>query len=274
MNDMRKYFSDEAQFQRIASEAAFGFSELTCALEELPDGANILEVGSGTGYLAALVSNARPTCRVHAIEPVGSGFSAFEHAMKLIANDYPNVDFSRTTAENFDPGSKKFDLIFSVNVFEHIDNWPSSFEHLCTLLKPTGQMIILCPNYTVPYESHFGIPILGSPKLTRRLFAKRIATVEKTHDAAGLWNSLNFIKSTQLSEQSRKSGAEVEFDRAIMTRMFRRLLTDPQFSERQGAIASVAKLAFRLGAGGLLCKLPVRFAPYMKAHVALAKDPH
>lgn len=272
MTEMRKYFDDDSQYRRIASEAAFGFSELSDELHRLPAGGHVLEVGSGTGFLAAKVSRACPACHVHAIEPLGSGFSAFEHAMKQIAHDHPNVSLARSTAEDYDPSGTQFDLIYSINVFEHIIDWRAAFGRLCDMLTPNGQMIILCPNYTVPYESHFGIPMIGGPRLTKRLFSARIKHVEKTCDAEGLWDSLNFIKSTQLAQAARDKGVTLQFDRTIMTRMFRRLTTDAEFSERQGAIAGIARGMFRFGLGSVLDISPVRCLPYMKARVSLTRD--
>ena len=275
MTDLGAYFSDQAQYQRLLAEAEFGFSEISPHLATLPANADVLEIGSGTGVLSAMIADAHPGFSLDAVEPLGSGFSAFEQAMEGIAGAHDALNLHRTTAEAFDPGETRYDLIFSVNVFEHLSDWRLAFRRLAKMLKPDGRMIILCPNYTVPYESHFGIPLVFGASLSRRLFARRIAHVERTANAAGLWESLNFITSTQLGRLAREEGVSLAFDRGIMDRMFSRLTRDREFAGRQGAIGMVARVVNTARISAIFSWLPVSFSPYMKAVASPgAKDRH
>ena len=65
-------------------------------------------------------------------------------------------------------------------------------------LNPEGLNIILCPNYSFPYESHFKIPIIINKKLTYSIFKKKIKKYEKENKSLGLWDSLNFIKMRKI----------------------------------------------------------------------------
>ena len=67
--------------------------------------------------------------------------------------------------EDFKP-RKKYDIIYSVNVFEHLLDWKLYIDKTKEWLKPQGVNIILCPNYSFPYESHFKIPILLNKEIT------------------------------------------------------------------------------------------------------------
>ena len=69
---------------------------------------------------------------------------------------------------------KKYDIIYSVNVFEHLSNWKLYLKKTNEWLNPEGLNIILCPNYSFPYESHFKIPIIINKKLTYSIFKKKL----------------------------------------------------------------------------------------------------
>jgi 2-polyprenyl-3-methyl-5-hydroxy-6-metoxy-1,4-benzoquinol methylase len=68
-----------------------------------------------------------------------------------------------------------FDLIFSNNVFEHVRDVQAALATLGALLRPGRVMVHNCPNYDVPYEPHFGIPLLPlRPASTARVLPKSI----------------------------------------------------------------------------------------------------
>lgn len=262
-------FSDPVERARIRTEAEFGLREMQAEIMALPAGARVLEVGCGTGYLLATLSSLRPDLTFTGLEPIGHGFAAFEGTLSRIESAYPNLTIHRKGIEDFDRpvGVAPFDLVFSVNVFEHVADWRGAVLVAAGLLAPTGKVVILCPNYAVPYESHFRIPILLTPALTRRAFARHIERVERETGAHGLWLSLNFITVPALRRHCVAHGLEVRFDTAIMSRMLERLDTDPEFARRQAVVAGIARLLSRLGAGWLLQRIPAAFSPYMKVIV-------
>jgi SAM-dependent methyltransferase len=267
--DLDTLFDDKAEHSRIEAEATFGLHEVSLEIDALPSGARVLEIGCGTGYLLAQLSLRRMDAYFDGLEPIGQGFAKFEETLSRIEARFENLDIHRTPIEDFTlpQGASGFDLIFSINVFEHLNDWRVAVDRAVALLNEGGRMIILCPNYSVPYEPHFAIPIIGGPQLTRRLFDKRIARIEAQTDSAGLWKSINFISVPALKSHCGLRGIDVSFDRGVMARMLDRLDMDPEFAKRQSAVAGIARVLRRLGAGWLLKRLPARFSPYMKAEV-------
>lgn len=265
--DTETLFTDPVERARIQTEAEFGLHEMEAAIMALPAGAHVLEIGCGTGYLLATLSSLRPDLSFTGLEPIGKGFAAFEATLTRIETAYPNLSIHRAGIEDFrlPKGAAPFDLVFSVNVFEHVQDWRRAVLAGADLLSPAGQMTILCPNYAVPYEPHFRIPVLLSASLTRRVFARHIEKVETEIGAQGLWTSLNFISVPAVRRHCRTHGLVVTFDTGVMARMLLRLDTDPEFARRQAAVAGVARLLRRSGAGWLLQRIPAAFSPYMKA---------
>ena len=268
--DIDTLFTDPAELGRIQMEAEFGLREMKAAIMALPTGARVLEVGCGTGYLLAVFSALRPDISFTGLEPLGQGFAAFDGALTKVQSAYANLTIHRTGIEDFRPmpDLQLYDFVFSVNVFEHVGDWRRAVLNGAGLLSKAGQMVILCPNYAVPYEPHFRIPILVSKKMTRRIFARPIEKLETESNAKGLWNSLNFITVPQMRQHCRAHGLGLVFDTGVMSRMLDRLDTDPEFARRQAAVAGIARLLKRCGAGWFLQRLPAAFSPYMKALVS------
>lgn len=262
-------FADPVLRQRIDAEAAFGYREIQEALEALPDGARVLEIGCGTGVLLAELVRMHPQLSFAGVEPIGSGFSPFAAVLDRIEASHPGLEIHRGRIEDMqeDRGQVPFDLIFSVNVFEHLDDWRRGLDAAMALLAPGGRHVILCPNHALPYESHFNIPLIGGPGLSRRLFARRIARIEAENDAEGLWASLNFIASGELARHCGARGHEIRFDTGIMGRMLARLDADADFAKRQSSLGGVARLLDRVGIARLFKALPAGASPYLRAEI-------
>jgi len=268
--NLRELFRDEKQAARLSAEADFGFSEIAPLIEELTGEASIMEVGCGTGLLLTRMAEKFGEFSFAGVEPIGPGFSQFAETLGAFEREFKNIRFIRERIEDV-KGDRQYDLIYSVNVFEHLDDWRRAIDECRAMLKPGGRLVILCPNYCIPYESHFALPIVVNKRLTYRLFAESIMRKERDMEADGLWQSLNFIKSPQIRRHCEVKGYRFHFDRGIMKRMLDRLDDDPEFRERQSALAKIAILANKLGAGDLLRILPARFSAYMKVSIEAAK---
>ena len=270
MTELDGLFDDPAVLERIRNEAAFGYQEIISNIEKLPAGARVLEIGSGTGYLLAKLAAERPDIRFIGLEPIGPGFQAFAHILETIKTAYSTISILHTPVEEMviDHAEDRFDLVFSVNVFEHLDNWRVAIDRIDHLLTPTGKHIVLCPNYVVPYEPHFGIPLLPTPTITRRVFSKYITTKEKDLGAEGLWRSLNFIKLTELKSHCRSCSISIDFDKGILGRMLKRLDDDPAFRQRQAGLAGIVMRVVGVTGCGVFDRLPALWQPYMRASLS------
>jgi SAM-dependent methyltransferase len=126
-----------------------------------------------------------------------------------------------------------FDLIFSNNVLEHVDDVETALGALSALLRPGGVMVHNCPNYSVPYEPHFGIPLVPiRPASTARVLPDTITST-------GLWQSINFVTAREVRRIAARQGAEVSFERGLLGDTMERF-AEPEFARRHPALARLA----------------------------------
>lgn len=208
------------------SEMRFGYQFLK---EHLPAGKlRILEVGAGLGILSMYLQ--KMGHEAVALEPSGLSFGLFGITKDLIwageAGNLPKL--LDKTAEEIDPDiDGTFDFIFSINVMEHIDDIDTATDAILAALKPDGVCINSCPNYLVPYEPHYAIPMIPfMPGMTRKLFAKRI---EKDPD---IWETFNFISLPKVRRMASRNDANVTFEKQLIYKSFKRLGDDQEFMAR------------------------------------------
>lgn len=264
--DHAEIFKDKQQGDRLRAEAEFGRREVQPYFEEQKKPQAVLEIGCGTGYLLSQLAQKFDDISFTGVEPIGSGFAQFESTLNAIEKKYANITFIRKRIEDIQ-SDERYDLIYSINVFEHLDDWRAAIDICVSMLNPGGLLVILCPNYWIPYESHFSLPVIGTKSLTYKIFSGKIVRMEEAFEAQGLWKSLNFVTVPQVQRYCRTKGHNLEFDTAIMARMLDRLDEDPEFKKRQNRLARMASLANRLGAGLLIRILPPRWSAYMKVIV-------
>lgn len=153
--------------ETYVSEAIFGYKIIEPYL--IKKDIRILECGGGwmllQSYLKSIGYN------TVALEPLGKGFDFFGTAKSQLLSCLNNQDINvfEIGIEELDYKIQgEFDLIFSINVLEHVDNLELAFSKMSNVLSKSGMMIHHCPNYFIPYEPHFGIePLIThlSPKL-------------------------------------------------------------------------------------------------------------
>lgn len=219
--------------------------------------ARILEVGAGFGL--ASICLAMMGFDVVALEPGGLGFEQNRSASMAFASSCGvRINHIATSAEHADFRTlEKFDLVVSNNVLEHIPDVVKALTNLNSAITPTGFMIHSCPNYTFPFEPHFGIPLVPfMPGLTRLLLPKSLKT-------SGLWNSLNFITQSQVKRNARANNMSCVFKCGTMSKSIKRLNRDPQFAKRHRIIARVVGVRVVYALLVRLFSLPPRFATPM-----------
>ncbi len=243
------------------SAARFHFQNLDPEVSTLPPGARALEIGCGAGILLTLLGQKNPGIVLEGIEPFAEGFETMEgvlqHAQRL------GAQIHRSAYEEYD-ASQAYDLVYLVNVLEHLPDWRHFLDTLPRFLKPKGRCLVLCPNYGFPYEPHFNIPVVGSKATTGRMFRRRIDWVENTYNVHGLWNSLNFVRLSQIKRHLSGSQLKLRVRHEITDRMIDRFNTDPVFQKHIGVFNTVGRTAKALGVTKVLRLGPCEnIQPYM-----------
>lgn len=223
--------------------------------ENLKPGTRVLEVGSGLGFMTLWLH--LNGVHIHGLDPTSGPFDPFMEMSRAIAEhagtDRPPV--LTLGAQELDPAEHgEFDLIFSFNVLEHVSDIEAVFAAMARVLTPGGVMIHCCPNYSVPYEPHLGIPLVPfRPQLTERLLTGPVRRSQ------AIWDSLNFVNVSDIRRLSRRHGLKLTFDSTLMHERVQRLWSDEQFSNRHfssPAARNVLSFARRIGFVRLLRYLP------------------
>jgi cyclopropane-fatty-acyl-phospholipid synthase len=146
----RKYSScwwpDGIDTLDLAEAAALG---ATCQRAELSDGQDILELGCGWGSLTLWMAERYPASRVTAVSNSHSQRAHIE--AEASRRSLSNVRVITRDMNSFD-SAEHFDRIVSVEMFEHMRNWPEMFRRLRGWLKPRGRFFMhVFAHRTTPY---------------------------------------------------------------------------------------------------------------------------
>ena len=246
------------------NEALFGFHHIKDYCKKLEGNNKVLEIGSGSGILLNLLSENFKDIIFEGIEPFGDGFSSLNYLNSLSRENgvsIINIGYEELSSDN------KYDLIFCINVFEHLYDWRNFLEKISFLLNENGKLIVLCPNYGFPYESHFRIPVIFNKKITYYIFKKLIRVFENKNDCVGLWDSLNFVKKREIMNHLKDSkyskNLKIIDHLLILDFMVNRIINDREFRKRQRLIGTIAIALKRLGLLNIFKIFP-NFIPYMK----------
>ena len=144
-------------------ESKFGIDMVSSFLNKLKPNSNILEIGSGLCLLLLKITENHPKLSINRMEPIGERFDFFDIILKSFETEEKKIDLFKTKFEDYDE-KKKFDLIFSVNVSERVENWHVYFDFLKKFLSRNGIALIYCLNYRSPCDCHFRIPMLIKKK--------------------------------------------------------------------------------------------------------------
>jgi len=113
----------------------------TCLHAGLMDGQTILELGCGWGSLTLWMAEHYPDSRITAVSNSRSQRAYIEaRARERGLQDRVRVVTCDMNRFEIDPG--QFDRVVSVEMFEHMRNWPDLFARVCRWLRPGGQFFM------------------------------------------------------------------------------------------------------------------------------------
>ena len=136
----RKYSSGFWPGREATLEAAEAAAlEATCERAGIADGQHILELGCGWGSLTLWIAERHRRSRITAISNSHSQREFIE--AKAALRGLTNVEVLTRDINDFDtPG--RFDRIVSVEMFEHLRNWPGAFANVARWLVPGGRFFL------------------------------------------------------------------------------------------------------------------------------------
>ncbi|MHB1047439.1 MAG: SAM-dependent methyltransferase [Thermoanaerobaculia bacterium] len=138
----RKYSSglwSEGVTTLDAAEAAM--LALTCARARLENGQNVLELGCGWGSLTLWMAERYPASRIVAVSNSRSQRETIE--ARAGERGLANVKVVTCDMNVFDPATgPAFDRVVSVEMFEHMRNWPELLGRIASWLVPDGRLFV------------------------------------------------------------------------------------------------------------------------------------
>ena len=263
----------QAQTERVSAEKALALlntyaneSRVSLALiiEDLDIDKALLEVGAGLCFTSLFLKS--EGYHITALEPALGGFGIFEQLKDVILKQHDQLELQVITepAQHLNVNQHgQFDLIFSNYVMEHIPTWQDALSAMAAVLSEQGKMIHSCPNYSIPYEPHYGTPVFRYfPNLSRRLFVSKSADLD-------IWHSLNFITCRQIKQYCRHQHLHYHFQESLLYKALKRIDDDPLFKQRhQGLIANLATFIIRSGLGNIIKYIPATMATPMIVEIS------
>ncbi|MHC4639743.1 MAG: SAM-dependent methyltransferase [Planctomycetota bacterium] len=112
---------------------------LTCSRAALSDGMEILELGCGWGSLSLWMAQHYPKSRVVAVSNSKSQKEFIQ--AKCDERSIENLEVITQDINSFSI-DRQFDRVVSVEMFEHMRNWPRLLENISDWLKSDGKLFI------------------------------------------------------------------------------------------------------------------------------------
>jgi cyclopropane-fatty-acyl-phospholipid synthase len=119
-----------------AEEAALA---VTAERAQLADGQHVLELGCGWGALTLWMAEHYPRARITAVSNSHSQRAHIEAEARR--RGLANVQVRTANVAELQPGAR-FDRIVSVEMFEHLRNWPEMFRRVAGWVEPGGRFFM------------------------------------------------------------------------------------------------------------------------------------
>jgi len=141
---MARLFLSVFGYTNLGNYARFGIFKRLMNHIHLPAEAKILDLGAGYGEYSFGLARALPDAQVHALDINKERIKTLDHA--IAASGMHNIKTHHAYLQGLD--ENEFDLIYSVDVFEHILPEEMPFKAAHDRLKTGGLLMVKMPNQT------------------------------------------------------------------------------------------------------------------------------
>ncbi len=133
------YWGDGASAVQTLAQAEAAALQATCERAGLADGQQILELGCGWGSLSLWMAERFRGSRITALS---NSHSQREHIeAQSLQRGLTNLTVVTRDINEFDTG-ERFDRVVSVEMFEHLRNWPQAFGRVARWLNADGRFFM------------------------------------------------------------------------------------------------------------------------------------
>ena len=141
------YYESKTTSLADAEEAAL---EATVHNAGIADGQTILELGCGWGSFALFAAQRFPKARIVAVSNSSAQRNFIEK--QVVALGLENLLVVTADMNDFQP-DRTFDRVVSIEMFEHMANWPQLLARIRSWLKPDGRLFVHVFNHrSTPYR--------------------------------------------------------------------------------------------------------------------------
>lgn len=119
----------------LLDDAESAMLALTCERAALADGQDVLELGCGWGSLSLDMAERYPNSRIVAVSNSRTQRAFLEQRRP------PNLEIRTADMNHFEP-ARQFDRIVSVEMFEHMRDWPTLLGRVAGWLRPGGSLFL------------------------------------------------------------------------------------------------------------------------------------
>jgi SAM-dependent methyltransferase len=98
---------------------------------------DVADIGSGPGYLLRLLSRLQPGCTL-------TGYDTYADLTELAKTLCPSARF--VPKDLFNIEDEQYDVVFNTEVLEHLIRPDLALQHMLTLLRPGGALVLTVPD--------------------------------------------------------------------------------------------------------------------------------
>jgi hypothetical protein len=266
--------SESLKIRTYIGEADFYFSVLKPDLQAIKKGSAVVEIGSGTGLLSMYIASLG--YKVYSFEPQSSGFNDMQKIKELLKecweSDFSIVNFINDYySESYLKENEVIEYFLAVNVIEHIPNYDELIQNVKKKMNSNSIFRIICPNYLIPYEPHFDIPIFFNKRLTVFLLRNKILN-SGLSDPLEFWHDLSWPTPSKVKKAVIDSRMSVVFSRQTTKSYLERPVLDDSFKQRKNKLTfHLIKLISRVLIP-VLSFVPLTLMPMIDCKVRINKD--